>query len=125
MNTLTGKTILVTGGARRIGREISLAIARIGGNVIIHHNNSQTEAESTAQEITAMGNKATIIQADFSNPSLAIKIFQDKILSKSTLYGLVNSAAIFQPENFKDTSLVSWSRHLDINLTMPFLLLLL
>ena len=53
--SLQGKTVLVTGSARRIGRSLALAIARAGGDVIIHHGHSPEDAEQVRQEIIAMG----------------------------------------------------------------------
>jgi len=118
---LAGKTILVTGGARRIGRTISLAAAKAGANVIIHHNNSQPDAEQVAVEIRAIGQQAWILQADLEDPTQAIGLL-DRIRDQTSVDALINNAAIFAPGTALSTSLETWQQHLAINLTAPFLL---
>ncbi len=118
---LKGKTILITGSARRIGRVLALAVAKAGGDVIIHHSNSPTEAEITKQKIMALGQKATILQADFSNPDSTAD-FIDEAFSLCKLDGLVNNASVFSNLSWADTQIDQWNEHLAINLTAPFLL---
>ena len=118
---LQNKTILITGAARRLGRFFAFTIAQAGGNIILHHGHSKKEAGETANEIKKFGGSCHIIEADFSHPEQAIKRIKDS-LRGIKLYGLVNSAAIFDPIKFVDTKLIDWQRHMDINLTMPFLL---
>jgi NAD(P)-dependent dehydrogenase (short-subunit alcohol dehydrogenase family) len=118
---LKGKTILVTGSARRIGRVLALAVAKAGGDVIIHHNNSPDEAEITKQKILALGQEATIFQADFSNP-VSTDEFISEVFSSQKLDGLVNNASVFLDLSWTDTQITQWNNHLSINLTAPFLL---
>lgn len=119
--SLNQKTILVTGGAKRIGRAICLGIAREGGNLIIHHGHSFNEAQSLQREIINMGRDAYIIKADLSNPEETQKIIPELCQDKD-IYAIINNAAIFAPEEFRQTSLGLWEEHLRINLTAPFLL---
>lgn len=118
---LSGKTVLVTGGARRIGRAISLAIAEAGGNVIVHHNHSPAAAEETRQEILHMGREAWVFQADLEDPAQADSLM-DAAARVATLDGLVNNAAIFSSGDATSTTLETWQQHLAVNLTAPFLL---
>lgn len=118
---LSGKTVLVTGGARRIGRAISLAIAEAGGNVIVHHNHSPAAAEETRQEILHMGREAWVFQADLEDPAQADSLM-DAATRVATLDGLVNNAAIFSSGDAMSTTLETWQQHLAVNLTAPFLL---
>ncbi len=121
MNTLNGKTILITGAARRIGRLFALACARAGADIIIHHNHSDEEAQQVKDEIESSGRNAHILASDFGTPdsvSRLISLANDI----SPLYALVNNAAIFEPLSFNNTTLEDWNRHLNINLTAPFLL---
>lgn len=118
---LTGKTILVTGGARRIGRAISLAVAEAGANVIIHHGSSHDQAEQTARDIQALGCKAWILQADLEDPSQAARVLE-RATELAPVDALVNNAAIFHPGEVLATSLETWQQHIAINLTAPFLL---
>jgi NAD(P)-dependent dehydrogenase (short-subunit alcohol dehydrogenase family) len=118
---LDGKNILITGSARRVGKILALAAARAGGNLIIHHSRSDQSAKETYNEIIAMGRQAKIVCSDLSNPTQVEELF-----SKASEFGmidvLVNNAAIFEPVNIFTTTLDDWQRHMDINLTAPFLL---
>jgi len=122
MIDLKGKKVIITGSARRIGRELALASARAGASIIIHHNQSQEEAEKTANEISKLGVKTEIICADFSEPQKAREIFNRVFQKNKNIFALINNAAIFKPIKFANTSLDDWRLHMDINLTMPFLL---
>lgn len=118
---LLGKTVMVTGGARRLGRQFALTAARAGADVVVHHSSSPCEAAGVAAEIEQMGRKATVIQADFRTPESAVALM-DAAWSFSPLYALVNSAAIFAPLDVWTTGLEDWQEHFNINLTAPFLL---
>ncbi|GJQ35439.1 MAG: short chain dehydrogenase [Anaerolineaceae bacterium] len=121
MNDLSGKTILITGAARRLGRSFALACARAGADIIIHHGHSPDEADSLREEIASLGRRAWVLASDFSNPE-GISQFIEQANELSPLYGLVNSASIFESLSVHDTTLDDWNRHLKINLTAPFLL---
>lgn len=119
--SLNGKTILITGAARRLGRLFTLACARAGGDVVIHHGHSDQDAESLRHEIAEMGRQAWVIKADLSDSNQTRELIPQ--INKSTpLHALVNSAAIFEPLSLEKTSIKDWERHLAINLTTPFLL---
>ena len=119
--SLEGKTILITGAARRIGRALTLTCARAGANVIIHHAHSPADAESLQAEVLALGRRALIIQA-FLEDSTAVQDLFNHALQWSPIFGLVNNAAIFESLTWQTTSLENWNSHLAINLTAPFLL---
>jgi pteridine reductase len=121
MTDLTGKTILITGAARRLGRLFALACGRAGADIILHHGHSPAEAESVKDELASLGRRAWVLAADFSHPENASQLIEcaNEI---SPLYGLVNSASIFESLTVHDTTLDDWNRHLNINLTAPFLL---
>ena len=118
---LDRKTVLVTGGARRVGRLFALACGRAGANVIIHHGNSAREALDVQNEIASFGTQAWILPSDLSNADEVSRLIS-RANEFSPLYALVNSAAIFEPLSFQDTKLEDWERHIAINLTAPFLL---
>ena len=118
---LNGKTILVTGSAKRVGRIFALACAHAGADVVVHHGHSEEEAEDTRDAITKLGRQAWVIQADLNDPAQAGNLIP--LINESTpLHGLVNSAAIFESLSLENTSLENWQEHLQINLTTPFLL---
>ncbi|HNB41833.1 MAG TPA: SDR family oxidoreductase [Anaerolineales bacterium] len=121
MYDLTGKTILITGAARRLGRLFALACGRAGADLILHHGHSPQEAESLRDELASLGRRAWVLAADFSHPESASQLIE-RANELSPLYGLVNSASIFEPLSLQETSLDDWNYHLNINLTAPFLL---
>jgi NAD(P)-dependent dehydrogenase (short-subunit alcohol dehydrogenase family) len=117
-DSLAGKAILVTGAARRVGRIFALACARAGADVVIHHGHSEGAALEVREEIEALGRRAHIVAADLSD-SAQVSALIDRASELDPLYGLVNSAAIFQPLRWDTTTEVDWERHLGINLTAP------
>jgi NAD(P)-dependent dehydrogenase (short-subunit alcohol dehydrogenase family) len=119
--SLAGKSVIVTGSGVRLGQEMALAIARGGGDVVIHFNLSREPAEQTRSQIQAMGRKAHLFQADLADADQALKLISEA-RSFAPLYGLVNSASIFEALDFHSTTPDDWERHLKINLTAPFLL---
>lgn len=121
MSALSGRTILITGAARRLGRLFALACGRAGADIIIHHGHSPTEAESLRDELASIGRRAWILAADFSHPESVSELIE-RANELSPLYGLVNNAAIFESSTVHNTTLDDWNRHIDINLTAPFLL---
>ena len=121
MDNLNGKTILITGAAKRVGRLFALACARAGADIVLHHGHSKEEAMQVKVEIESLGRKAHIIASDLGKPAQPAKLIS-KANQFSPLFALVNSAAIFEPLSFDDTTLEDWKRHLAINLTAPFLL---
>jgi len=121
MKELDGKTVLVTGGARRVGRMLALACGRAGADVIIHHGHSEEEAEEAKKEIVSFGRRAWVLASDLSHPE-SVSSLVELANGISPLYALVNSAAIFENLLLEDTSLDDWQRHMDLNLTAPFLL---
>jgi NAD(P)-dependent dehydrogenase (short-subunit alcohol dehydrogenase family) len=118
---LDGKTILVTGAARRVGRLLALACGRAGADVILHHGHSAQEALTVQQEIASFGRRAWILPSDLSQLDEVSRLIS-RANEFSPLYGLVNSAAIFEAFSLEDTKLDDWEHHLAINLTAPFLL---
>jgi 3-oxoacyl-[acyl-carrier protein] reductase/pteridine reductase len=92
---LKGKTVLVTGGAHRVGRAISLAFAQAGANVVVNYHSSAAEAISTSADIEQLGVGALPFQADVSDPEQV----RDMVAAGNKRFGgidiLVNSASIF------------------------------
>ena len=119
--SLDGKSVLITGAARRVGRVLALAVAAAGGDLILHFSQSQPEAESARDQVIALGRRAVILQADLDDPQQAADLIP-RALEHGPLFALVNNASIFEPLTWEDTTLESWERHLRVNLTAPFLL---
>jgi pteridine reductase len=118
---LLGKTVLITGSARRVGRIFALGCAQAGADVVIHHGHSPEEAAQTQDEIEALGRRAWTLASDLNKPAEASEVIS-RANGLSPLYALVNSAAIFEALSLPETTLSDWERHLAVNLTAPFLL---
>jgi len=118
---IKGKNVLITGAAIRVGKAMAHAVADAGANVIIHYATSEKEANATQEEILAKGVKVNILQADLNKLEDVSDLIESS-LKFGPLFGLVNNASIFENLNFSNTDLPSWNRHMNINLTAPFLL---
>lgn len=119
--SLNDKLVLITGAARRIGRELALAVAQAGGDVVIHYHTSRSEAESLRAEIVQLGRKAYLLDADLQDLDQAEKLVS-RAAEHGPLFALINNAAIFESLSWQRTTIEAWNRHLLINLTVPFLL---
>jgi len=119
--SLAGKSVLVTGGAKRIGRAIALALARAGADVAISYRTSQAEASQTAAEIAALGRRAVAIQCDVrSEPSVQAAVaYVVEILGRIDI--LVNNAAIFASAALESLTLDQWDAVFETNTRGPFL----
>ena len=115
------KKILITGAAKRIGRILSLLIAREGGEVIIHHNNSFAEAKSLQNEIKDLGQTVFIYQADFSDMQ-STRQFIDNVFDSNEIDAVINNASIFSNLDWATTKIEDWRKHQSVNLETPFLI---
>ncbi len=126
MKTMADRTVLVTGAAKRLGREIALYFAREGWNVIIHYGQSAQEAKAVVDEMHELGVKAIALQANLSRQAEAQSLIEKSINQFSRIDCLVNSAAIFEYDRpSQDDHLVSADlieRHTQINLAAPVLM---
>ena len=118
----TSKAALVTGAARRIGREIAAGLARDGWAVALHHNNSEAEASRAVAEIRAAGGKAEAVQADLSDLAATQSLVTAASQSVGPLSLLVNNASLFERDEIGTMTPESWAAHLSINLRAPALL---
>jgi len=118
---LTGKVALVTGGARGIGREISLLLAQAGAEVVINYNKSKDQAEGLLQEIAQQGRKAEAFQADIASPDAVKGLFEHLQKKFGRLDILVNNAGVIRDNLLLSTELSDWDRVLDLNLRGAFL----
>lgn len=115
---------LVTGGAKRIGREIALYLARRGADVAVHYSSSQDEAEATAAEIRALGRKAVLLQADLLDEDAVQALVPAAVAGLGgPLTVLVNNASIFEYDNIRSATRKSWDRAIGSNLRAPFVLI--
>ena len=114
---LTGKTALVTGASKRIGRAIAMALAEAGANVIVHCNRSTDAAEATAVDIRAIGVEAHVVRADLSEPDRIEAMFA----SIERLDVLVNNAAVFDRTPLDELTADQWDAPFAVNARAPAL----
>ena len=119
---LTGRVALVTGGARRIGRALVLALAGQGARIIIHHLDSEAEARQTATMVSTAGGEVALVRGDLADPQVPAELIDSAVSPFGPVDILVNNASIFAQGGLADTSAAEWDRHQAINLRAPFLL---
>ena len=119
---LENRVALVTGGARRVGRALSLALARAGAHVIIDHAHSDEEAAGAVAEIEALGRRALAVRADVSSKAEIDRLIAAARTEFGRLDVLVNSASLFESAPFEKIAEADWDRVLAVNLKGPFLL---
>ena len=105
---LSGKVALVTGSARRIGRESALLLAREGAHVVVHAKSSREEIEAVAAEIRAEGGSATALLADISVEAEAQGLVDTITNAHGRLDVLVNNAAIRGEKPFTELDLATF-----------------
>ena len=113
---LTGRVVLVTGAARRIGRGIALRLAREGARVLIHYGTSAADAHRTAEECGGAG----LFQADLERVSEIERMFSAIREREGRLDGLVNNAARFTRFHPFDISEADWDFIHSVNLKATF-----
>jgi len=119
--SLSGKSALVTGGARRIGREIALTLARAGADVAVTYRNSEADARQTIEAIEFLGCRALAVECDVRSESsvrAAVHAVQQRF---GRLDLLVNNAAVFESSPLEDISLEAWDAVFETNARGPFL----
>jgi len=119
---LRGKVALVTGGARRLGRGIVLAVARAGCDVIIHYGTSAAQAQQGVREIEALGVRGWNVAADLTRGEEIARLFEE-VRAIGRLDLLVNSAASFESAPLEEIGEADWDRVQALNLRAPFLCL--
>jgi pteridine reductase len=114
------KIALVTGGARRVGKAIALALARSGARVILTYHTSVEEAAATVAEIERSGGVASAVHCDQRDLGAIDRLFDRLRLDHARLDILVNNAAIMERQPALDITPDDWSRVIDTNLRGPF-----
>ncbi len=119
---LKGKTVLVTGAAKRIGRAIALALAERGANVAITYLDSQPEAEETVRALAAHDVDALAVRCDLRDPESIQQTVASVIEEFGQLDLLVNNAGVFESEALENISVEQWDAMFTTNTRAPFLM---
>lgn len=116
------KSVLITGAAKRIGRQMALDMADDGWDVAVHCNKSKAEAEEVVALIKAKGRKASVVHGDLGDANIAQLLMAQCAAGIGPLTALINNASIFESDGVGDITLNSWERHQNINLRAPIML---
>ena len=118
------KRILITGAAKRIGKEMALSFFSKGWDIVIHYNGSKEEAEALADQMNfERNNSAMLVQANLDNAN-EVEMLVEKILSKNgSIDALINNASTFYPTPIGTFSEENWNALMGSNLKAPLFLI--
>ncbi len=119
--TLAGKTALVTGASRGIGKEIALELARNGANIVVNYAGNKQLAEQVADEIRSIGRESAAIQADVANSEAVEQMVKETVNMFGSLDILVNNAGITRDQLLMRMKESDWDDVLNTNLKSVFL----
>jgi NAD(P)-dependent dehydrogenase (short-subunit alcohol dehydrogenase family) len=116
------KTVLVTGAAKRLGRAIVLDLAEAGWNVAIHYHGSEEDADGVAQAVRAFGAEAAALKCDLSKEAETATLVDRAAKELGPLTALINSASLFENDDWQSATRKTWDDHIETNLRAPLLL---
>lgn len=119
---LRNMTALVTGAARRIGRELCLALVEEGVNLVLHYRSGADEAQELATTLAGHGVETWVVQADFEEPREYQTLIERAIAEAGSLDILINSAAIFPAATLDEMTLAELNRTMEVNAWVPLAL---
>jgi NAD(P)-dependent dehydrogenase (short-subunit alcohol dehydrogenase family) len=118
--TIRDCVVLMTGG-RRIGQAVARELAGRGADLVLSYRGSRQEAELTAAEVTRLGRRATIVQADVARATDCTALVQAADATYGRLDVLINMASIYSSKPFDALTEADWDRDLTVNLKAAFL----
>jgi len=117
---LVGKCALITGGARRIGREIALMLARAGADIALTYLKSGNDAEQTRAAISKSGVRSYAIRCDLRDVKSIASCADEAIGNLGRLDVLINNAGAYETVNFEDITPEQWDAMFDVNVRAAF-----
>jgi pteridine reductase len=118
-----GPVALVTGGAVRVGRAISSALAEDGYRLVVHYNSSSEAADELVDEIRTKGGEAVAIGADLADADAVRRLADEAVAAFGGIDVLVNNASVFPAERLEETDEALWDHTIAVNLKAPFFLI--
>lgn len=120
---LKGKVALITGAAKRIGRETALTLADEGADIIVHYRSSELEARELVAELDAKGVRSWAVQADFESPEETNSLIERALAKAGSLDILVNNASIFPSDKLDNLTFEGLTTNIQVNAWAPFVLM--
>ena len=120
--SLAGKTALVTGAAKRIGRAIATALAQSGVHIAVHYNQSVPEALALCEEIQRLGVSAWPIRGDLMDAEQTAKVFREAVAQAGPIDLLVNNASTFERDTLWEATEESIAKNVRIHAVAPLIL---
>ena len=120
--TAARPVVLVTGGARRVGRVMALELAAAGWNVAVHHRDSADEARQTCADLAAAGARAQAFAIDLADAAAVRVLVPQVVAAFGRLDALVNNASLFEHDDVASFSADAAVRHCQVNTVAPVLL---
>ena len=118
---LEGKTALVTGAAKRIGKACAAALAEAGARVIVHYNQSEEDAAAT-RDLIRTSSDAVMIKADLKNEGETVRLFEDSVKQWGSVDILINSASVFEPDDIWTADSAALFENIKIHTAAPLIL---
>lgn len=118
--SLAGKTALVTGASKRLGRATALALAEAGAHVVVHYNHSAAAAESAVRAIRALGVQAWPVQGELRGRASGEELVKHAVATAGPIHFLVNNASIFPASRLAELDDESLQANLAVNTMAPF-----
>ena len=116
------KAALVTGAAKRLGREIALDLGTNGWAIAVHYNGSEAEADETVAMLHRSGVHAVALKADLSMEADTQRLVERAREAVGPLTALVNNASVFENDTISTLTRTSWDKHIEVNLRAPLVL---
>lgn len=117
---LPGRAALLT-GTKRIGAAVAIELARRGADVAMVYRSSRSECEEAAVEITSLGRRPLILQADLRDADACGRVVQQTVDALGRLDVLVNMASVYQPRTFDEMTPEDWDAAMEVDLRASWL----
>ena len=118
---LQGATVVVTGGAIRVGRHVAGRLAERGANIVVNYRTSAREAEAAVAEFQGRGVGSLAVQADVSTRAGVQAILDAAVDEFGSVEVLINNASIYDPTPFAELDEADFDRNIAVNLKGPYL----
>ena len=122
MKTIKKRNVFITGGAKRIGAEISKALSKLDFNIVVHYNTSVSEAKDLKKRLNKSKANIYLVKADLTNEKQVIEAFKKAQKQIGSIDCLINNASVFEYDNIKSLTAKSWNKHMSANLNAPLML---